>query len=260
MPTVEQHAPGSFCLVELATSDQDAAKQFYSQLFAWSVVDHPMDHGGLYTMFQTGGRDAASAYTMSREMEGIPPHWDLYISVENADGAASRARELGGQVLAQPFDVMQYGRMAVLRDPTGAAFRIWQPKQSIGIGVAGVPGTLCWADLNSPDRPRAKQFYESLFGWTVTAGDKDPSEYMHIQNGRQYIGGMLPKQHQPPNAPPHWLPYFLVEDVDASARKAESLGGKTLMPPAAIPDGGRFAVLADRQGAVFAIFRAAPRG
>ncbi|HLH38727.1 MAG TPA: VOC family protein [Bryobacteraceae bacterium] len=260
MPTIDQHAPGSFCLVELATSDQDAAKRFYSQLFSWSVVDYPMGPGGVYTMFQIGGRDAASAYTMQKEMQGIPPHWDLYISVENADAAANRAKDLGGQAMVAPFDVMQYGRMAVLRDPTGAVFCVWQPKQSIGIGVAGAPGTLCWADLNSPDPPRAKQFYESLFGWKVTTGENDSSGYLHIQNGKEFIGGMPPKEHQPPHAPPHWLPYFLVENVDSSVKTAESLGGKTLMPPADIPNTGRFAILADPQDAAFAIFQAAARG
>jgi uncharacterized protein len=258
MPKIEKHAPGAFCMVELATTDQDAAKKFYTQLFPWSISDHAMGPGGVYTLFRIDDRDVASAYKMPPEQQGLPPRWDLYISVESADKAAARARELGGKVHAEPFDVMEYGRMAVLQDPTGAFFCVWQPKAGIGIALGGVPGTLCWADLSTPDPQRAKQFYEALFGWKVTVGQNDPSGYLHIKNGEQFIGGIQPVEYRDPNAPPHWLAYFVVEDADASTAKAESLGARTYVPVMSVPNAGRFSVLADPQGAVFAAFQPVP--
>jgi len=259
MPIVEKHAPGAFCLIELATTDQDAAKKFYTGLFGWSFSDQPIGPGGTYTLFRLEQRDVASAYTIRPEDRTIPPHWDVYITVESADEAAKRAGELGGKVIAGPFDVAQYGRMAVLQDPTGAVFCVWQPKQGIGIGLAGVPGTLCWMDLSTGDPERAKQFYEGLFGWRIITGERDTSGYLHIKNGEEFIGGIPPAAHRDPHSPPHWLGYFLVSNVDESAGKAAELGGRTYLAPMDIENAGRFAVLADPQGAAFAIFQPSQR-
>src|SRR5689334_6534530 len=165
MAIVDKHPPGSFCWIELATTDQSAAKAFYTSLFGWSISEFPMGPGEVYTIFKLDGRDAAAACTLRPEQraQGVPPNWLLYISVESADDAAARAVSLGGKVLAPPFDVMDVGRMAVIQDPTGAVFAIWQPKTHTGTGIAGVPGTLCWADLSTPDAARAQQFYAGLF-------------------------------------------------------------------------------------------------
>src|ERR1700679_515233 len=131
MPTVDKHKPGSFSWIELATTDQDAAKAFYTTLFDWTLIDTPMGPGDFYTMFSLNGRTAAAGYTIRQDelAMGIPPHWNLYISVENADDSAKRAAELGGKVLAPPFDVNTYGRMDVIQDPQGAVFSIWQNKE-----------------------------------------------------------------------------------------------------------------------------------
>ena len=107
MTNIDRHAPGSFCWIELSTSDQNAAKTFYRGLFGWDVQDSPMGPGEFYTMFQLGGRTAAAAYTMKAEEKahGVPPHWNLYIEVENADSSAAKAKQLGGTVGAPAFDV-----------------------------------------------------------------------------------------------------------------------------------------------------------
>lgn len=255
MPNVDKHAPGEFCLVELATTDQESAKKFYTQLFSWSASDMPVGPGGIYTMFRIDGREVASAYTLQPEMRGVPPHWDLYITVEDADETVRRAGELGARVIAGPFDVAGYGRMAVLQDPTGAVFCVWQPKQAIGIRLAGDPGTLCWSDLSTPDPARAKKFYEGLLGWKMDPSERDSSGYLHIRNGEEYIGGVLPVAIRDPHTPPHWLAYFLVENVDASVAKARDLGARVYAGPMDIAGVGRYAVLADPQNAVFAIFQ-----
>jgi predicted enzyme related to lactoylglutathione lyase len=259
MPQIDKHAPGTFCWVELATTDQNAAKHFYGSLFGWSIVDYPMGPGGVYTMFQLGGRDAAAGYTM-REAErshGVPPHWNLYVAVEDADRAAARAVELGATLPAGVFDVFTNGRMAVVIDPTGAAFCLWQPKQTQGMGVMGENNSYVWADLSTGDRPRAKQFYENLFGWKIFPGkDKDESTYLHITANDKGFAGILPDTHRNPQAPAHWMPYFMTADADAATQKAQELGAAVYAAPMDV--GGseslRIAVLADPQGAVFSLF------
>jgi uncharacterized protein len=262
MAKIEKHAPGAFCYVELSTLDQNAAKSFYTSLLGWSVTEFPLGPGEMYTIFRIDGADAAAAYTMRPEekSQGVPPHWNLYIATASADDTAKQAAALGGKVLAPPFDVMEHGRMAVFQDPTGAAFCAWQANKGIGIHVAGVDGAFCWADLSTPDPGRAKTFYEGLFGWKLSPGEKDTSGYLHIQNGQDYIGGIPPAAHRNPHIPPHWLVYFLVGDVDASAAKAKEMGATVHLAPMSMEDVGRMAVLADPQGASFAIFKPSPRG
>lgn len=261
MRNIDQHAPGDFCWIELATTDQIAAKTFYQALFGWTVNDSPMGPDDFYSMFQVQGRQTAAAYTIRPEQrsQGVPPHWMLYVATANADASAARASQLGGKVFAPPFDVFDFGRMSVMQDPTGATFSVWQAKTHVGTGITGVPGTLCWADLSTPDVDRAKDFYSGLFGWQITPGENDPSGYLHIKNGDHFIGGIPPAQHRNPNAPPHWLPYFTVEDCDATTNKAKELGANVYLAPMTMEGVGRMAVLADPQGAVFAIFKAAPR-
>ena len=260
MANIEKHAPGSFCWFELGTSDQNAAKKFYGSLFGWASEDFPMGPAGVYTIFRLGGRDVGATYTLNAQQQpGVPPHWMVYVSVGSADDAAKKAASLGGKVCAPPFDVMDKGRMAVVQDPAGAAFSIWQPKSSAGTTVTGVGGTACWVDISTPDPESAKKFYGGLFGWKFTedTDDDPPSGYIHIQNGEEFIGGIPPAKFRDPHAPPHWLAYFQVDDFDASTAKATQLGGRFLMPPTFMENVGHIAVVADPQGAVFALFKLA---
>lgn len=263
MPIVEKNPLGSFCWIELATSDQKAAKAFYGTLFGWSANDAPMAPGDVYTIFQLEGRDCAAAYTLRKEQRAqrVPAHWMLYVAVASADAAANKAAQLGGKVLVPPFDVASFGKMAVLQDPTGPILSIWEPKGGQGTGITGVGGTLCWADLSSPDPARATKFYGDLFGWKMTADTDDdpPSGYQHIQNGDQFIGGVLPNPKSEAKVQPHWLPYFLVTNCDMTAAKAKELGAAFLLPPTTMEGVGRYAVIADPQSAVFAIFQPLPR-
>jgi predicted enzyme related to lactoylglutathione lyase len=255
MPKVDSHPPGSFCFVELASLDQNQAKSFYEPLLGWSHTDYPMGPDSFYTMFQLGGLDAAAAYTMrDEERAQAPPHWNLYIAVEDADACVERAAELGGTVIAAPFDVPGQGRMAVIQDPTGAFFCVWQASNSIGIRVDRQNGTLCWADLNTAEPELAKTFYEGLFGWNLAYGEND-SGYLHIKNGEQFIGGIPPADQRDPSVPPNWLIYYQVDDVDGTAAKAKQLGGAEYMAPMTMEGVGRMAVVADPQGAAFAIFK-----
>lgn len=254
MPNIDTNPPGSFCWIELGTSDQNAAKTFYTSLFGWTVNDHDMGPNGVYTMFQLNGRDVGACYTLMPEQtkQGVPPNWMLYVAVDSADQATTKAGQLGATVLAGPFDVMDVGRMAVMQDPTGAVFSVWQAKRHKGVGVENVDGALCWADLNSKNPFHAERFYTELFGWRLEPGED--GQYLHIKNGDKYIGGVPKDPHLSAHVPSHWLAYFKVASCDSSIDKAKQLGGRVLFGPQPIPNTGRFAVVSDPQGATFAIF------
>jgi hypothetical protein len=140
-----KHDPGTFCWVELATSDGAAAKKFYTSLFGWTVDDVP-GGGGIYTMLQKNGKDAGALYQLGPEQQGVPPHWNSYVCVQSADGTAAVAKKLGGNIIMEPFDIMEHGRMAVVQDPTGAVFSLWQPKGHIGAQVVNEPAWPIFGD------------------------------------------------------------------------------------------------------------------
>lgn len=257
MAVIEKHIPGAFCWFELATTNQAAAKKFYTSLFGWSLNDFPMGPNESYTIFQLKGHDVGAAYTLRPDQreQRIPPHWLVYVTVDNADSVGTQAGELGAKVLAPTFDVMDFGRMAVIADPAGAVFAVWQPKSHKGVGITGENGTVCWADLSTPDPATARRFYHDLFGWNFVEGEKDTSGYLHIKNHEQFIGGVPPASQRDPRVPPHWLIYFQVAVCDASSAKATNEGAQTLLQPTDLEDVGRFAVLKDPQGAAFALFQ-----
>lgn len=246
MPHVTSHQPGSFCWIELATSDAAAARSFYTQLFGWTVNEIPMGDQGTYFILRKAGRDAAALY----QDERMPPNWMSYIAVKDVDATVEQAKALGGQVNAGPFDVFESGRMAVLSDPQGAHFAVWQARANAGVGVRDEPDTLCWNELQARDVDAAKTFYTSLFHWRM----KDSPEYTEWHLGEHAIGGMLPSQ-SPPEVPSYWLPYFAVADCEAAVEKGRSLGATVLLAPMDIDHVGRFSLLQDPQGAVFAVIR-----
>lgn len=254
MATITQHAPGTFCWPELATSDQAGARKYYTTLFGWTANEMPMGESETYTLLMKGDESVGALYTMrTEEAKHAPPHWNSYVSVANADESAARAKELGGKLLMEPFDVMEMGRMAVIQDPTGAVFCVWQAKQSIGASILGAPGSLCWTELMTGDTAKAKAFYTGLFPWNAVETPMKEFVYTRFQRGEVGAGGMMPLPA--PGIPPHWLLYFAVESCDRSLAKALELGGKTIMPAMEIPTIGRFAILTDPQGAAFALFQ-----
>jgi len=260
MPQFTQHNPGTFSWPELATTDQKGAVAFYCSLFGWTVNDQPIGPTEMYSLLQLNGNEVGAAYTMQEDERkmNIPPHWNNYITVANVDEATTRAAELGATVLAGPFDVMDAGRMSVLLDPTGAAFQLWQAGRSIGAKTLGEPGALCWTELTTSDTAAAERFYTTLVGWEAKHSPADsPMAYTEFTvrgADRPSVGMMAKPPHLPSEMPSFWLPYFMVTDVDATAAKAGSLGGSTHFGPHDIPGTGRFAILADPQGAAFAVF------
>ncbi len=258
MPTyAETRAPGNFVWVECATSDQEAGKKFYTSLFGWTFQDMPMGPGEFYTMFKEQGADVAALFQISPQMGPMPPHWGLYMSAGSADDAATKATELGAKVLMPAFDVFDAGRMTVIQDPTGAVFSVWEAKKNIGIGIAGEINSFCWGELSTPDTTAAGAFYSGLFGWGRKVGSGGGMEYTEWQHAGQSIGGMMKAMD---GVPPHWLAYFRVADCDATTKHATEMGATVIVAPMDIPNVGRFSVIRDPQGCVFALFKVAEHG
>ena len=247
------YKPGTFCWTDLTTTDQAAAKAFYGGLFGWEAEDIPVGEGVSYSMQRVGGKDVAaiSPQPQMQRDAGAPPTWNSYVSVEDADAAVERAKGLGGTAHAPAFDVMGAGRMAVLQDPQGAYFMVWQPRDHFGAALVNAPGAFVWNELASPDFDASTAFYSGLFGWTIAPFEGSPEPYLSIKNGQANNGGI--RHPEPPDAPPHWLVYFGAEGIDAALAKVEELGGAKLAGPIDIQI-AKIAIVRDPQGAVFALY------
>jgi predicted enzyme related to lactoylglutathione lyase len=214
--------------------------------------------GGVYTIFRKADRDAAAGYPLRADQKqmGVPPHWLSYLTVESADESARQAATLGGTVVAPAFDVMDKGRMAVIADPAGATFALWQPNTSTGVRVINEPGSFAWAELHTSNPAAANAFYSGLFGWQGVAMPVGAFEYTVFSAGDRQVGGMFPLM---PGEPPvsYWAVYFEVADCDQAVAAAGSTGGKVLMPPHTMEGVGRFAALMDPQGAAFSVIKSA---
>jgi uncharacterized protein len=247
-----EYTPGTFCWSELTTSDQAAAKAFYGGLLGWEADDRPVGDGAYYSMQIVGGKPVAAIASQPQQQRdaGVPPLWNSYVSVEDADAAVERAKELGASVHAPAFDVMTVGRMAVIQDPQGAFFMVWQPREHIGARLVNAPGALVWNELQSPDLDASASFYGDLFGWKVEQFSWMQDRYLSIKNGTANNGGM---RDLTPPSPPSWLVYFGVEDVEAALARLDELGGSKLAGPIDIQI-AKIAVVADPQGAVFALY------
>ena len=246
------YTPGTFCWSDLTTTDQPAAKDFYVGLFGWEVQDMQVAEGVFYSMMSVDGKNVAAISPQPQQQRdaGVPPAWNSYVSVEDADETVERAKELGGTVHAPAFNVMGAGRMAVIQDPHGAYFPVWQPQNHFGAQLVNAPGAPVWNELASPDAEASSAFYSGLFGWTITPAEGAPMAYWSIKVGEANNGGM---RELGPGEPPNWLAYFGVEDIDAAISKVGALGGTTMSGPIDIGI-AKIAIVKDPQGGVFAIY------
>ncbi|HVT44296.1 MAG TPA: VOC family protein [Thermoanaerobaculia bacterium] len=254
MPEVNSPVPGHFCWIELATSDPSAAKKFYAGVFGWGVNENDMGEIGVYTIFRKNDRDVAAMYGLMPEQkaQGVPSNWLTYIGVESADDIAAKAQSLGATLLQPPFDVFDFGRMAVLQDPQGAVFALWEAKTHCGVTIRDEANTLCWNELATNDAGASRSFYTALIGWEA----KVSPEYTEWYLDGKPLGGMRTINEGEPT-PPNWMPYFMVDDVDATTNSVLAGGGTAHVPPRDMMSVGRFSVVGDPQGAVFALFKPA---
>jgi uncharacterized protein len=256
MTEFTRHEPGTFTWTDLSTSDLDAAIGLYTDLFGWDVSKEDVPDGGVYALFRIKGKDVAAASALREEEKGVPPHWNVYVTVTDAEQAAKQAEAAGGSIVAPTFDVMEYGRMAVIADPTGAMFCVWEPKANIGAQLLGEPGALSWAELSTNDTDKAGAFYAELFGYSLTPFGPEGS-YTVFQKGETQIAGMMKTPVE--GMPPSWGVYFASEDVDTVFKKVKAAGGQAFMEPEDMPEIGRIAVLADPQGAAFGVVKPIPQ-
>ena len=279
------YPPGVPCWVDTGQPDPQAATEFYGGLFGWEFENAlPPDAPAEYFTGRLRGRSVAA---VGSQPEGMPPTpaWNTYVCVEDADETARKAKEAGGQVLSEPFDVMDAGRMAVLADPEGAMISIWQPKETKGAQAVNEPGTWNFSELNTRDPQAAAAFYGAVFGWELSSMDaeggeftmfslpgygdflaeRDPSlrERMATDGApagfEDVVAALLPITDETDERPAHWSITFAVDDADAAAAKAAELGGEVVVPPFDAPY-VRMTVLRDPQGAGFTASKYMPPG
>ncbi len=249
MPHVGSYMPGMFCWSECASSNQTAAKEFYTRVFDWNASDSPYGDGQLYTMLLKGELSAAGLLSLHPDevAAGSRSHWNVYISVSSVDESAAKAVELGATLLAPPFDVPGVGRMAIVKDPCDAVFCLWQRGNHFGAAVVDEGNAFCWYELAVKDTAKATAFYSSLFGWTAI----ESPGYTEWALGSLRIGGMM----EIPDVPPNWMPYVMVDDCAAAAARLQDAGGTLLLGPGAAGDKGFFCIILDPQGATLGLFQ-----
>jgi uncharacterized protein len=251
------YASGVPCWVTAVEPDPDRAAAFYAGLLGWESEDlMGLDHPASYHMCRLRGRKVAGI--VSQHGAPAPPAavWSTHIWVEDTDDTVGRVERAGGSVVGPAFDSPAGGRMAVLADPAGAVFCVWQPDGHRGAEVVNEPGAWAMSVLQTPDPDRAAEFYGSVFGWTTESfGGMTLWRLPGYVGGepeqpvsREVIGAMLAASGQPS----FWAIDFWVEDSDAAAAAADELGGSVLAAPHDTP-GFRRAVLADPAGAAFSV-------
>ncbi|WP_457027893.1 VOC family protein [Kitasatospora sp. P5_F3] len=252
---ITESRAGAPCWAEHGSADPRAAQAFYGELFGWRAETDPRPEAGGYTMMLLGEDPVASVSPLPAPEQ--PTAWTVVIATAHADATAVAATAAGGAVLMAPTDVFEEGRFAVLADPAGAVFSVWQAGAFRGAALFAEPGALGWIELATRDVSGALEFYPRVFGWSVSPGE---SYTQWGLDGRDF-GGVLDMGEQfPADLPPYWMPYFSVADVDLSAERAVALGAEAMLPPTDVPDGPRLAVLRDPLGAVFGIYLADTSG
>lgn len=248
---------GQFCWIELTAANWQQAKNFYTNLFGWTAVDDPIGEDSFYTSMQIDGKTVAAMYQITPEQQeqGVMTNWLSYIAVDDIDKTCEAATDMGADILSGPHDVFTAGRMAIIQQPKGAVFAIWQGKEHPGIGLRDTTNTLCWNELATKSASDSKAFYHNLFHWECNDNAMDGMQYTEFVAAGKSSGGMLEMTEEWGDTPPHWMPYFQVEDCEQIAAKAESSGATICVPPTDIPEVGRFCVINDPQGATFSVIK-----
>ncbi|MFD7863618.1 VOC family protein [Streptomyces sp. NPDC059783] len=256
------YKPGTPCWIDLMVPDQQAAIDFYCDLFGWQGEVGPPEQGG-YTVCTLKGK-AVAGIMKAMNPDGTVPDpmpptaWTTYLSTDDLDATTTAVTDAGGQVVVAPMDVMDLGRMAVIADPAGAVLGLWQPGTFGGAAIVNEHGALIWSELATPDPAAASAFYSAVLPVTTARSEMEGAEgYIEFQVDGRAVGGMMDMSTMPPGVSPHWQPYFNVDSVD-DIQAAAVRAGATVLAPAFDMVAGRMAVLADPQGGAFSVI--APNG
>ena len=241
---------GLFSWADVAVPDMDQGAEFYGGLFGWDAVPSAPGDSMPYTMFMLDGQAVAGMGPLMPDAveAGRPPVWSSYVTVDDIDATAARAKELGAVLLMEPMQIPEAGSMFVAVDPVGAAISFWQADQHIGAGVFNVPGAMSWNELACRDVGAAKDFYEALLGWGVDVQQYGDFTYTVVKVGDRTNGGIYDMTGMLPDAvPAHWLVWFTVDGTEAAVERCTDLGGSVQREPwdSAF---GRMAIVADPQG------------
>jgi uncharacterized protein len=255
----DEYGPGTFCWANLSSTDPEAAMRFYAGLFGWDYEERPADGGG-FVMARRGGAEVAAIYPREPDERdrGLAPHWNNYVSVTDADAAVGSAAELGASVFEEPYDVSDAGRTAVLIDPVGAMFWVWQPRRHIGARRVNDVGCLTFNELVTADVERSMDFYSALFGWTFEPFETGDGSALWVIGNDTAANGLNGAMRELSDdgiraEASMWLPYFTVPSVSSATVAAEESGGRHRSGPVQAGE-GRTAVVADPTGAAFGLF------
>jgi predicted enzyme related to lactoylglutathione lyase len=249
--TKRETAPiGAPCWVDLSTSDADASRTFYCDLFGWTTEEPSAEFGGYFNYRKDGIRVAGCM--PSQPGSGMPDLWSVYLASDDARKTVDAAAASGGQALVTPMDVADLGTMAYVTDPGGAAIGVWQPGTFGGFGVLGEPGTPSWFELHTRDYDASLAFYREVFHWETNAASDTPEfRYTTQMDGDAQVAGVMDASgFLPEGVPSHWSVYFGVADTNAAVARVVELGG-TIVQPAEDTPYGRLATVADPNGSVF---------
>jgi uncharacterized protein len=244
---------------DLMTTDVEAAKRFYSEVIGWKTeVWKDGDPKMPYTMWKVGDAMIGGVMPLPEEAKkmGAPPHWIAYTSVENVDRTVAQATKLGARVHKPAFDVPKVGRIAILADPQGATFAIFQPESGEMKAPVDQAGNFSWAELHTTDYEAAWRFYSELFGWQERSKmDMGPDGvYFMFNDPTGATKGGMANTASRMKMPPNWLYYITVDDIGAALKRITDKGGKILNGPMDIPGDDVIAQCMDPQGAMFAVY------
>ena len=244
-----------FVWYELATSDIEGAKVFYTNVMGWGTTAASMP-GSNYTQFTAGDTPVAGLMKLPAEASrtGAAPQWIGFVGVDDVDVAAGRVKQLGGAVLVPPMDVPNVTRFSVIADPQMAPLAlVKRPERSPQWSKQlGAPGHVSWHELHATGWEKAFAFYSELLGWQKADPHVDSmGTYQQFSAGKVAIGGMFTRSGASPLS--LWLYYFNVFNIEAAADRVEARGGEILYGPVAVPGGARVVHCIDPQGAIFAL-------
>jgi predicted enzyme related to lactoylglutathione lyase len=248
---------GRFVWYELATTDVAAATAFYKDVVGWTTEDY-QGAGMHYTRWQAGGEAIGGLMTLPDQAKknGAPPHWLAYVMADDVDALTAKAKKLGATTIVEPSDIPNIGRFSVIGDPQGAVIALFKPQGGPDMPPPGAEPRdrhFVWHELLTNDREAALRFYSELFGWQKTDAVKMPNGvYQMYGRDGQTLGGMMNRPEGYP-APPHWLYYIMVSDLDAALERVKKGGGRVMNGPMEVPGGSRVAQCDDPQGAAFAL-------
>ena len=240
----------------LMTTDVATSNDYYTKLMGWEASEMEIPDLGAATIYAASGERFGGPVPLEADA-GVPSHWITYFTVPDVDAACARAKELGGQVCAEPFDMTSIGRSAVITDPAGAVFHPFTPeKTDEDINVMGRSlGLPCWLELTVDDPAQVKDFYAGLLGWDIVERNMGGGPYLIGEVGELMVAGIMQRPENAPPSPPMWLPYFTVESLEASSGKAVELGAQQLFGPMHIEGIGHFSLFQDPTGAVSYLFQ-----